>query len=357
MSANMARNGLRAPVNITWEITFDCMLRCRHCLSDAGHALADELDTDQCRRLIDEFSRLKVFQVNIGGGEPFIRDDFLELLDYAHERGVVTCVSTNGMLIDDQLSKHLSRLKNLYLQLSLDGATAEINDPIRGAGTYKRILSAADSLASNGVDFSINTVLTRMNYPQLDEMRNLARGYGAELRVSRFRPSGRARDSHEYLAPSADQLEAFADWLEGHDLVRTGDSFFCLTSENRRRKGLDMCGAAKMTCCITPAGDVYPCAFLQVQDFWVGNIRDVAFKTLWDHSPVFKGLRNLKIDTCESCDRFDICRGGCPAVAYHRFGDIHRPDPECLVNLKTGGSVSMPYQRKELKANTTSIPG
>ena len=357
MSADMARHGLRAPVNITWEITFDCMLRCQHCLSDSGHALADELDTDQCCRLIDHFSALKVFQVNIGGGEPFVRNDFLDLLDYAHERGVVTCVSTNGMLIDDQLSKHLSRLKNLYLQLSLDGATAEINDPIRGAGTYKRILSAADSLASNGVDFSINTVLTRMNYPQLDEMRNLARGYGAELRVSRFRPSGRARDSHEYLAPSADQLEAFADWLEGHDLVRTGDSFFCLTSENRRRKGLDMCGAAKMTCCITPAGDVYPCAFLQVQDFWVGNIRDVAFKTLWDHSPVFKGLRNLKIDTCESCDRFDICRGGCPAVAYHRFGDIHRPDPECLVNLKTGGSVSMPYQRKELKANTTSIPG
>ncbi|NQU64130.1 MAG: mycofactocin radical SAM maturase [SAR324 cluster bacterium] len=341
MSANMARNGLRAPVNVTWEITFKCSLRCKHCLSDSGRANVDELNTEECKRVIDQFSMLKVFQVNIGGGEPFSRSDFLELLDYAHAKGVVTCVSTNGMLIDKDLAKHLSRLKNLYLQLSLDGATVEVNDPIRGTGSHKRILEAADCLSQNSVPFSINTVLTRRNYPQLDEMRRLSKGYGAELRVSRFRPSGRAQQSYQDLAPSKEQLEAFAEWLVKHDLVRTGDSFFCLTSENRRRKGLDMCGASKMTCCISPLGDVYPCAFLQEKEFWVGNIRESDFKTLWDDSPVFNGLRNLKIDTCQSCERFEYCRGGCPAVAYHRYQDINLPDPECLVNLKKSESTTV----------------
>ncbi len=335
MHEQIANKGLRAPVNITWEITLRCNLNCAHCLSDSGKAHPQELSRDQCFALVDRIADLKVFQVNIGGGEPFMRDDFPDLLRYCHQKNVVTCVSTNGTRVDKSLAQALSKLKMLYLQVSLDGATADVNDRIRGNGTYKKILAAADCLASNQVAFSINTVLTRLNYPQLDTLRDLAKGYGAELRVSRFRPSGRGKNSRQDLAPSADQLEMFAEWLARHDLVRTGDSFFCLTSENRRRKGLEMCGAAKMTCCIDPIGDVYPCAFLQEPPFLVGNVRSMDFKAMWDHSPVFSRLRNLDIASCRTCSRFEVCRGGCPAMAFHTYNDINMPDPECLVNLQT----------------------
>ena len=338
MSAEMARRGLRAPVNVTWEITLKCNLHCAHCLSDAGATSENELTTGECRQLVDQLTALKVFQVNIGGGEPFMRKDFLDLLDYCHEKDLVTCVSTNGMLIDNGLAKRLSRLKMLYLQVSLDGATPEVNDQIRGKGTYKKILNAIECLARQGAAFSINAVLTRLNFPQLESLRDMAKEYGAELRVSRFRPSGRGRESKDYLGPDKYQLEAFASWLDGHDLVRTGDSFFSLTSENRRRKGLDMCGAAKMTCCISPTGDVYPCAFLQEAPFLVGNVRENDFKDLWDNSLIFARFRNLNIESCLSCSRFESCRGGCPAMAYHTYNDIEMPDPECLVNLKTMSS-------------------
>ena len=190
-------------------------------------------------------------------------------------------------------------------------------------------------MARQGVPFSINTVLTRQNYPQLETLRSLAHEYGAELRVSRFRPSGRGKDSRASLAPEVDQLEAFADWLERNDQVRTGDSFFCLTSEKRRRQGLDMCGAAKMTCCLSPTGRLYPCAFLQEPAFLAGDIRTGSFQDLWDSSPVFTRLRQLNVQACRTCPRFETCRGGCPAMAYHAHRDISRPDPECLVNLKT----------------------
>lgn len=334
MSAELARHGLSAPVNVTWEITLKCNLACRHCLSGAGKVMPDELDTDQCKEIIRKFAQMKVFQVNIGGGEPFIRSDFLDLLDYAHENNVVTCVSTNGLLVDQSLARKLLRLKMLYLQISLDGATAEVNDPIRGKGTYKQILRAADLLATNGVRFSLNTVLTRTNYPQLDNLRKLAASFGAQLRVSRFRPSGRGKTSRTDLSPTGEQLEAFADWLEQHHLVRTGDSFFCLTSENRRRKGLDMCGAAKMTCCIAPNGNVYPCAFLQEPEFLAGNIGTDDLKTIWNGSPIFQHLRHLQVDTCVTCGRFEQCRGGCPAMAFHTYHDLSMADPECIAAIR-----------------------
>ena len=119
-----------------------------------------------------------------------------------------------------------------------------------------------------------------------------------------------------------------------HDLVRTGDSFFCLTSDSRRHKGLDMCGAAKMTCCVSPEGSLYPCAFLQEEPFICGSVRDESFKDIWDNSPVLKQFRNINVKSCVECYRFDICRGGCPAMAYHTYHDINMPDPECLINLK-----------------------
>ncbi len=329
--------GLRAPVNVTWEITLKCDLRCVHCLSEAGVSSHDELSTRECRELVDQLTAIRVFQVNIGGGEPFMREDFLDLLNYSHKKGLVTCVSTNGMLIDTELAKYLSRLKMLFLQVSLDGATAEVNDPIRGKGTFKRVMDAIACLASKGVAFSINAVLTRTNYPQLEQLRDMAKEYGAELRVSRFRPSGRGKESKDYLGPDREQQESFAEWLEQHDLVRTGDSFFCLTSESRRRKGLDMCGAAKMTCCISPTGNVFPCAFLQEEPFLAGNIREVPLKELWDHSPILNQLRNLNVKSCETCLRYESCRGGCPAMAYHTYKDINMPDPECLTNLRISG--------------------
>jgi len=337
----MARRGLRAPVNITWEMTRRCNLRCTHCLSDAGPAWENELTTEECRDLVDQWRALRVFQINIGGGEPFVRQDFPGLLDYAQEKGLVTCVSTNGLLIDRALAGRLSRMRMLYLQVSLDGATAEVNDAIRGRGTYRKVMEALDTLASRRVPFSINTVLTRLNFSQLEELTRLAEAYEANLRVSRFRPSGRGKGSRGWLGPEKDQLEIFADWLNDHAQVRTGDSFFCLTSEKRRRKGLDMCGAAKMTCCVAPGGEVYPCAFLQELPFLAGDVRESPFEDIWKRSSIFTRFRELDVRSCLGCYRFESCRGGCPAVAYHTYEDLCMPDPECLVRLRsTAGTAA-----------------
>ena len=263
--------GLSAPVNVTWEVTYACNLSCVHCLSDAGVKRPGELTTDQCIRVIDTLAACQVFQFNIGGGEPFMRPDFLDLMDHAHEKGMVTCISTNGTFIDDDVA---GRLDNplVYIQVSLEGATPASNDAIRGRGSFQKVIAALECLQKRNIEVSINTVLTRRNFNELDKMTELAARYGAKLRVSRFRPSGRGKASWSQLNVDKKQMLAFSDWLNRHLAVSTGDSFFSVSTEERRSLGLNMCGASKLTCCISPEGNVYPCAFLQDQEFLAGRL-------------------------------------------------------------------------------------
>jgi len=324
--------GLSAPVNVTWEITRQCNLSCIHCLSDAGRDKGEELTYDQCLHVIDQLSSHQVFQVNFGGGEPFMRKDFLSILDACHRKDLVTCISTNGTFLDDEALDFLGGKKMVYLQVSLDGGSPQTNDPIRGRGSYDDVVEALDRLNSRKVPFSINTVLTRMNYLEISSLYSFARRYGAKLRVSRFRPSGRGKDSWEALRLEKEDLKAFSQWLSDHRDVVTGDSFFSLEDEERKGLGLNLCGAAKFTCCVDPEGRVYPCAFLQDSSFYGGSILNQSLGEIWSHAHGFKVLRNLKVRSCESCFRFESCHGGCPAVAYFTGKSLNIADPECLVH-------------------------
>ncbi|MGA8833892.1 MAG: mycofactocin radical SAM maturase [Desulfomonilaceae bacterium] len=340
MSNRYVEMGLMAPVNVTWEVTYSCNLSCVHCLSDSGPKRNGELTTQQCRQVIDEMAKNRVFQFSIGGGEPFSRPDFLDLMEYANEKGIVTCISTNGTLINDEVARRLDR-NLVYIQVSLDGATPESNDAIRGSGSFRRAVHALECLAKREIEVSINTVLTRLSFSGLDDLASLARSLGAKFRVSRFRPSGRGKKSWRDLNVSKSQMLEFSNWLSDHKNVSTGDSFFSVTQEDRKSLGLNMCGACKMTCCVSPKGEIYPCAFLQESEFLAGRLPEEAFAPIWKNSPVFESFRELEIKSCESCDRFDMCHGGCPAIAYHTQKRLGIPDPGCLVNCVSLRSIGL----------------
>jgi mycofactocin biosynthetic radical S-adenosylmethionine protein MftC len=336
---------LSAPVNITWEITHLCNLRCVHCLSASSAASPGELSFDECKGIVDQLAALKVFEINFGGGEPLLKDFFLPLLRYIHTKGIVTCISTNGTALTDEAVDCFTSSPLVNVQVSLDGATPEVNDSIRGRGTYQKIIQGIERLAGKNIPLSINTVVTSLNFTQLSRLKDLAKSYGARLRVSRFRPSGRARQSWETLKLNPAQLREIAAWLESDLSILTGDSFFSISQDGRRKMGLDMCGACKMTACIDPIGNVFPCAFLQDMPFCGGNLKETTnrhsrtsgnpggrFKDIWDNAPAFLRFRNLEPSACRTCPRFATCRGGCPAVAYFTTRDLNTADPECLVN-------------------------
>jgi mycofactocin radical SAM maturase len=327
--------GMRSPVNLTWEVTQACNLRCSHCLSSSGDPAHNELSTAEALDLVEQLHTAGVFQVNFGGGEPFIRPDFEEILAACHARGIMTCISTNGTLISPERVARLASNRLVAIQVSLDGAKRETCDAIRGNGVFDTAIEAVKLLAATSIPTSINTVLTAQNAAEIPAMHDLARSLGVSLRVSRFRPSGRGADNWETLRPSPPQLLAFSDWLAASGDVRTGDSFFSLTTQERQGLGLNLCGAAKLTCCVSPTGHMYPCAFLQSDRFEAGNLRTSSFQKIWDRSEIYASFRNLRIHSCEECQRFDQCHGGCPAVAWHLKNDINGGDPECLERCVT----------------------
>ena len=255
--------GLDAPICLTWELTYACNLSCVHCLSSSGRRDPRELSTAEARAVIDELERMQVFYVNIGGGEPTVRPDFWELVDYATAHHVGVKFSTNGVHIDAAVAQRLAGSDYVDVQISLDGATAEVNDAVRGPGSFDTATRAMANLADAGFrGFKLSVVCTRQNIPQLNQFKEIADRFGAQLRLTRLRPSGRGADTWEELHPLPEQQRELYDWLVAHgEGVLTGDSFFHLSAYGQSMPGLNLCGAGRVVCLIDPVGDVYACPF------------------------------------------------------------------------------------------------
>ena len=282
--------GLDAPICLTWELTYACNLSCVHCLSSSGRRDPRELTTAECRAVIDELERMQVFYVNIGGGEPTVRPDFWDLVDYATAHHVGVKFSTNGIKITPDRADRLAASDYVDVQISLDGATAEVNDAVRGAGSYATALRAMGNLARAGFrGFKISVVVTRQNVGQLDDFKAIADQFGAQLRLTRLRPSGRGADVWDELHPTASQQRQLYDWLVARgEQVLTGDSFFHLAAYGDPLPGLNLCGAGRVVCLIDPVGDVYACPFAIHESFLAGNVRGPGgFAAVWRDSELF----------------------------------------------------------------------
>jgi mycofactocin biosynthetic radical S-adenosylmethionine protein MftC len=327
--------GLDAPICLTWELTYACNLACVHCLSSSGRRDPGELTTAECERVIDELQRMQVFYVNIGGGEPTVRRDFWDLVDYATAHDVGVKFSTNGSRITPGIAERLAASDYVDVQISIDGATAEVNDAVRGPGSYATAVRAMERLADAGfAGFKLSVVVTRHNASQLDAFKAIADRYGSQLRLTRLRPSGRGADVWDELHPTAEQQRGLYDWLrERGEEVLTGDSFFHLAAYGDPLPGLNLCGAGRVVCLIDPVGDVYACPFAIHDAFLAGNVREGGgFARVWRESELFLDLRRPQTGgACASCGFFDSCRGGCMAAKFFTGLPLDGPDPECAL--------------------------
>jgi radical SAM protein with 4Fe4S-binding SPASM domain len=340
---------LSAPIKIALDITNKCNLCCLHCHASANELAGPFLTTEKIFQLITTFKALKIFSLQIGGGEPFVHPDILSILQHAIRQNIHVVMSTNGTLITDILAKTLKDIGITNLQVSLDGATPAVHDKFRGIhGCFEKTLKGIEYLLNVGIAVHIACTLSKNNLHQIPAMVELAYNLGASsFRTMCFMPGGRALSNSELVYCNAEflqtieQLRQLREQFRDKVIVSYEMPFIVKEQSIPSKNRLDPideyfvgCSAGKRECRILPNGNVVPCPlFGNNPDYIAGNVMQQEFIDIWLNSPVFKKFRAFnytqKTGKCPQCEFGYICNGGCPAVAVNRTGDFYAPDPRC----------------------------
>ncbi len=256
------------------------------------------------------------FRLGLTGGEPLLRRDLFDIVDSATGHGLHPCLTTNGLLITDTIAKEFGKRDLVWLNVSLDGASAGTNDLIRGQGTFDRVMERIRILREHA-RFSLAFTITNSNHCEVREFSDLARRVGASTAVFRpLYPVGVAR-THLTLMPTFQEYSEALRSLTGD--LHCIDPFSPQARSDRQATIFtnNGCGAGNLVCSISIRGDVNPCSFLGSQ-YDSGNIRERPFEEIWHQGRAFKDIRDT------SDEEF---AGGCRARAQTLGGNIHAPDP------------------------------
>jgi sulfatase maturation enzyme AslB (radical SAM superfamily) len=131
---------LTGPLAVHLEVVASCNLGCSHCFAGELPRREQRLSVAEIDRLFREMARLGSFRLGLTGGEPLLRKDIFQVIDLALEHGLAPCITTNGLLITEQIAREFGRRDLVWLNVSLEGATAETNDAVRGPGTFARVM-------------------------------------------------------------------------------------------------------------------------------------------------------------------------------------------------------------------------
>lgn len=349
----------RKPV-VVWNITRQCNLKCVHCYAGSDNQVApDELSFDEGKALIDDLSEFKIPALLISGGEPTMRKDLFELVEYATSKGIRPVLSTNGTLIDEKLAQKLKDTGFIYVGISLDGI-GETNDFFRGVkGAFEKAMNGFRNCRKVGQRVGLRLTLTKKNYLDLDKIFDFL----IEEKIPRacfyhlvYSGRGKTEDdlSHEETRKALDIIcRRTKQAIEsGIDLdILTVDNhvdapyiYLKLLEENPEyaaevKQLLEWNGGGANSTGvgigdIDWAGNVHPDQFWQ--DKTLGNIKDRPFSEIWQDTSdeIMAGLKNrlpLLKGKCKKCKFIKMCGGSLRVRAVRVYDDPWAPDPACYL--------------------------
>lgn len=333
---------------VAWEVTRSCNLACAHCrASSVSGPYAGELDTAACRRLLDEIAAFSQPVIILTGGEPLLRPDIWEIAAYGDRKGLRMVMATNGTLVTEEVAKKMLAAGIRRVSVSLDGPDAESHDRFRRVtGAFVGALAGIEAMRRVGMEFQINTTITRDNLNHIKEIHDLALKIGAAAHhIFLLVPTGRAKELAEQEI-SAEQYEQTLEWFYEQSLAcpiqlkaTCAPHYYRIFHQrggglNREATGHPLnamtrgCLGGVSFCFISHTGQVQPCGYLELD---CGQIKKTGFHDIWNQAPIFQDLRNLGLykGKCGGCEFIRVC-GGCRARAYEKTGDYLAEEPYCL---------------------------
>lgn len=337
-------------VDLFWECTLTCNAKCKHCGSNAENkTYQDDLTTQEIKDgflQIAEDMKANEILVNVTGGEPLMRKDLCEVMQYATDLGFHWGMTTNGMLFNEETIAKLKEAKLETVSISIDGLE-KTHDEFRGVpGSYRTIVDNISKLQK--ADFlnviQVTTVFHKGNIDQLEAIYQEMKKLGIDSwRLVSIDPIGRAQEQEDILLDGAD-TKKILDFILQHkkgetmELIYGCPSFLGLEYEPEVRNGFFYCRAGINVASILHNGDLFVCPNVPRRKEWIlGNIKQDRFSTVWNGKyDIYRKKDRTKDEDCNDCSYWDFCSGG----AFHTFDfDAHKQN-RCiykLLNQNKGG--------------------
>ena len=342
-----------ADFGLQWHITDGCNLRCTHCYQEE-YSGANELGLDGLKSIADEIIRTlskwnKRGDIAITGGETLLKREMFPLIHYLESADEIASLDilSNGTLINESVVEQIRGLKKLRcVQVSLEGASPETNDAIRGKGTFHKVVKGIRLLRSGGINVNIMFTLQRRNVEDIPSLIDLAIAEGiSSLTIERLVPTGSgAKIRNELLSP--EEIKKVFDYISeraeqeinrgGLTSITRSRPLWVMCNRNTSALGTDtsqentaggICSVGLDGLCILPDATVLPCRRLPIP---IGNLKNDSLLKIWHTSDLLWEIadkRNLK-GKCNSCEFIAQC-SGCRAMAYACTGDYLAEDPQC----------------------------
>lgn len=335
---------LSAPEVVHLAITTRCNLACPGCYvprsgTVPGWAVAE------LRELINQWARMRVFQLAVGGGEPLLYEGLFEVLAYAWERGIVPNLTTNGTLLDADVVRQLERAGVARVNVSWNGPGTE------HGGRRQAVMRALQLLLDSTLQVGVNLLVTPALLPLLPHVLARLQTLGVQ-RVTILRPKPPAMPTGANTAWYAANRLRRADLLHLRDVLNAwqgvlelevGSALVGLMGDMDpallRWRGIYGCAAGRRICTVWPDGRVTPCSFLSNpsgsspsgRSLSAGNVRQMPFAELWERGEGWSPLRDPTARLQGGCDGCAIALqcGGAPCVARYERGGLYAGDAEC----------------------------
>ncbi len=286
------------PVSISFEPTTSCNLRCPECPSGLRQFTRPTgmLKKDFFTKTIDEIHKELLYLIFYFQGEPYLNTSFLDMVKYAHDKGIYTATSSNAHYLTDEAAKKTVESGLDRLIISIDGTTQDVYQSYRVGGNLEKVIAGAKNIVKWKKELKSKTpfvffqfLVVKPNEHQLEEIKKLAKEVGVdEVRFKTAQVYDYQNDPNN-LIPLNDKYSRYKKDKDG--VYQT------------KNKLANECWKMQQGNVITWDGLVVPCCFDKDATHQLGNLKNHSFKEIW-HSDNYKQFRT---DIMKSRKNIDIC--------------------------------------------------
>jgi len=316
----------RIPINGSIELTFRCNLRCAHCYSNLPlndkDALEKELKTEEIFDILDQIAEAGCLWLLITGGEPLVREDFLDIYTYAKKKGFIVTLFTNGTLLTPPIADYLAEWPPFSVEITLYGITRETYERVtRVSDSFERCIKGINLLLEHRIPLKLKTMVMTLNRDELWQIKEYAEGLGVKFR---FDPILNPRlDSSKSPCSLRLSPEEVVELDLADEKRLKGWQEFCEKFWGSSKSNyLYNCGAGIFSFHIDPYAQMSVCEMSRFQNY---DLRHGSFNKGWHHSiPHCLTLKAKSNYQCGQCELISLC-GQCPGWAYLETGDPEKP--------------------------------